>query len=87
MGKTEWYIMVSFLAMIVCYILFLVIYIVSTINGLSWSTYGVFISTNSFGEDYVELALCFAFLPGVRVLVHRAVKRFLREEPLLPAAA
>jgi len=47
----------SFLAVVL-------VQVISTVSGLSGGSYGLIIQTNSYGENYLELALELAALPG-----------------------
>jgi len=60
--------------------------VVSTVSGLSGGGYGLIIQTNSYGENYLELALEVAALPGsvyffvsLKSLVEGAAETRVRE--------
>ena len=59
---------------------------ISTVSGLSGGSYGLIIQTNSYGENYLELALEVAALPGsiyffmsLKSLVERGAEARARE--------
>jgi hypothetical protein len=62
------------------YIITLALWFDATLNGIYNGQYAVAVSTNSLGENDIELALFFLFLPAVTWLFTRGLRRVLKSE-------
>ena len=62
------------------YMITLALWFDATLNGVYNGQFVVAFYTNAFGEDFIELALLFLFLPAVTWLFTRGLRRVLRSE-------
>jgi hypothetical protein len=65
------------------YIVTLAVWFDATLNGLYNGQYVVAVNTNALGENDLELALLFFFIPVVSWVFTRGLRGVIRKEPAL----